>query len=493
MPKKKHSPYSPRATFFLTLSVVALITALGFLPPMEDLRTVDLFVHLKQELPTKADEALESDDLLARFDDSYQAPEEQKPEVVTPVVERTKPSVNKSQKVDSTRGATEAPVQNAPAPSKVVGKDVTPIEDFSPSGTELASFLDKLQGARNQSRPVRIAVVGDSFIEGDIFTQDLRELLQTRFGGRGVGFVPITSQVAGFRQTVGHSFSGWSTSSIVSKPNKGKYLLSSYLYTPSSDRSTVRYKGATVRRYLDSFSRARFLFVHKGKNAAKIEVQTNEGESQTFTAYPSSQLTQVVLVEDSIRSVSFSVVGADAGFVAYGAFLDEGRGVNVDNYSVRGNSGISMASIDGGLMQQLHEIQPIDMVIVQYGLNVVQSDVKAYTLYQTQMQRVVSHLKNTIPGVVILVLGIPDRTRRTGEGWVTMPGVEAMAKAQRALAQSTGVLYWSTLDAMRARGGMSKFVERGWAAKDYTHLSARGGREIGRALYDALMNELDNR
>ncbi len=32
-------------------------------------------------------------------------------------------------------------------------------------------------------RPVRIAYFGDSFIEADIFTADLREMLQQEFGG----------------------------------------------------------------------------------------------------------------------------------------------------------------------------------------------------------------------------------------------------------------------------------------------------------------------
>lgn len=58
-------------------------------------------------------------------------------------------------------------------------------------------------------RPVRIAVLGDSFIEGDIITADLREQLQNLCGGRGVGFVPFASPLAKFRGTVLHSFSNW--------------------------------------------------------------------------------------------------------------------------------------------------------------------------------------------------------------------------------------------------------------------------------------------
>ena len=38
-----------------------------------------------------------------------------------------------------------------------------------------------------------MAVVGDSYIEGDIFTQDPRELFQDAYGGEGVGCVNMHS------------------------------------------------------------------------------------------------------------------------------------------------------------------------------------------------------------------------------------------------------------------------------------------------------------
>ena len=55
------------------------------------------------------------------------------------------------------------------------------IEDFgTPDSSRLRAFYDTLLCAR---RPVRIAVLGDSFIEGDILTADLRERLQQAYGG----------------------------------------------------------------------------------------------------------------------------------------------------------------------------------------------------------------------------------------------------------------------------------------------------------------------
>ena len=66
--------------------------------------------------------------------------------------------------------------------------DMTCIEDYGDSsGRGMAAFYRALDEASR--RPVRIAYFGDSFIEGDILTADLRALLQTRYGGCGVGYV----------------------------------------------------------------------------------------------------------------------------------------------------------------------------------------------------------------------------------------------------------------------------------------------------------------
>ena len=57
------------------------------------------------------------------------------------------------------------------------------IEDYT---TDQVGLI-QLRNALAQGSMARIAVVGDSYIEGDIFTQDLREKLQSTYGGEGVG------------------------------------------------------------------------------------------------------------------------------------------------------------------------------------------------------------------------------------------------------------------------------------------------------------------
>lgn len=92
---------------------------------------------------------------------------------------------------------------------------MTCIEDYSDSTMRgMTPFYRALDEIQSKGRVVRIAVFGDSFIEADIFTADLREMLQKRFGGCGVGFVTITSMTSGYRPTVRHSFGGWSSHAV---------------------------------------------------------------------------------------------------------------------------------------------------------------------------------------------------------------------------------------------------------------------------------------
>ena len=49
--------------------------------------------------------------------------------------------------------------------------------------------LRHLKVAVQSGALARIGIIGDSYIEGDIMVQNLREMLQDRFGGNGVGYM----------------------------------------------------------------------------------------------------------------------------------------------------------------------------------------------------------------------------------------------------------------------------------------------------------------
>lgn len=365
-------------------------------------------------------------------------------------------------------------------PAPVQEGSIVPIRDYSPDGAMLHGFSGKLASVGNMRRPLRIGFMGDSFIEGDLLTSDFRELMQNRYGGGGVGFVPITSQVAGFRQTVGHKFGKWKQSSIVNSKGSG-FTISAFNFTPSED-SYVEYKGSRSKKHLDRFGRARLLFISKGRSVIRATV--NGEEEFLFNTDPLESLQEVQLDGD-FQSIRYQVSDVE-GFTAYGVFLENPTGVSVDNFSVRGNPGTVMGRINPALSEQFSKLSPYDLIILQYGLNVVSSQVTDYSTYRKQMTAVVNHIKRCFPGVAILIMSVGDRATRSNGAFVTMPGIRAMVQTQEQVARDCGVLFWNTYDAMRAAGGMGTFVKNGWAAKDYTHISARGGRKIATALYDAV-------
>ncbi|MBO7291435.1 MAG: hypothetical protein J6U55_02510, partial [Bacteroidaceae bacterium] len=56
--------------------------------------------------------------------------------------------------------------------------DITLIEDYSTEQNGLDNLLAAIENRNSIHRPVRIAFLGDSFIEADILTQNIRLLLQ---------------------------------------------------------------------------------------------------------------------------------------------------------------------------------------------------------------------------------------------------------------------------------------------------------------------------
>ena len=123
----------------------------------------------------------------------------------------------------------------------------THIEDYSVGHIGLKRFFAALKNRDKLNRPVRVAFLGDSFIEGDIVVADLRSALQKEFGGRGVGFVPIASVAAQFRPTIEQRSEGWHTWSMLTDHEHG-YTLSGMMFEPKKDgKVTVSLK--TTNRY----------------------------------------------------------------------------------------------------------------------------------------------------------------------------------------------------------------------------------------------------
>ena len=364
-----------------------------------------------------------------------------------------------------------------------------PIEDYSDSG-RIRAFCDTLLNAR---RPVRIAFLGDSFVEGDILTADLRERLQTAFGerpGGGARFAPMASPLTAFRRTVKTQSKGWTTYNIMQRKAAPEHLrshfyISGWVSQPAAGAST-RWENTDYRQLLDSCDGARVFFL--SPRDSRVEVTLNDTLRREFDITGDAAVRQIEVTAPHVRSLAFRVLSGTEGFIGYGAIF-EGGGVVVDNYSVRSNNGQAMFWTNPSVNAQINALTGYDLVILQYGLNIMQSGVKSYTNYAAQIEKMVGFVRSCFPGAAVLVLGVSDRSTRTDAGFEPMDAIPYMLDFQRQAARNTGAAFWPTCDAMRAQGGMEQFVKNGWAGKDYTHINYAGGRRVAWALFDALNAE----
>ena len=365
---------------------------------------------------------------------------------------------------------------------------ITSIEEFRGDefDTPMHRLYEKLLAG---SEPVRVAFMGDSFVEGDILTADLRELLQDTFHGGGVGYVPVASPFTGFRQTVKTTAKGWTPYNIMQRkstpePYVNDYFVSGWV-ARATDGASTRWDMTDKRRHLTECNRARLLFI--SREPSKIILTLNDGEEREFEFDGSDVVRQIVVEEEQIRSLEMRVESGAEGFTGIGADFDSKSGLAVDNFSVRSNNGQAMFWSSASVNAQSHSMRPYDLVILQYGLNIMQADRHNYSLYGEQVEKMVRYVESCFPGAAVLVMGVSDRSQRNEQGIVPMTAAIDLSRAQREAAEKCGVAFWNTYEAMQRLGGMTAFVENGWAGKDYTHINYAGGREIARQLYYALL------
>ncbi len=367
------------------------------------------------------------------------------------------------------------------------GVEVTPIEDYD--STELTSLSKLYRKLLSPDSLVRIAVLGDSFIEADILTADLRESLQNQYGGCGAGFAPTHSTLMQYRSTIKTKASGWNSYNVMQyrstpEPYKSHYSVSGWVSRPSNE-ATTRWETSSVRDNLDSCMCVRVHFL--ALKDASVEISINDEQSRVFDIKGGDMLRQIELHQSNIRSVTMRVVSGEDGFIGYGAHFDGETGVVVDNYSVRSNNGQAMFWTSPAINAQIDKsLGGYDLVILQYGLNIMQSGVNKYSSYSAQVEKMISFSQKCFPKATILVMGVSDRSMKKDGSYQPMSEAESLTAYQRQAAQNMGVCFWDTHSAMQSQGGMSRFVANGWAAKDYTHINHGGGRQIAWALVDAV-------
>ena len=393
------------------------------------------------------------------------------------------------------------------------GIDLDPTQEATAGiyqGTaSLHPFFKKLHAREGQ---IRIAYYGDSSIEGDLICMTFRDSLQQRYGGKGVGFVPLTSIHPGFRRSIHQAASNnWSRNIVGGKNYKklprgisGEYFTPRYtpllpdtingdsMPPPLDATYWATFKASKFFAKTQEFERARLFFGRSKIDSTKLQmgslsVRTNEAK-QNFTLKPKQAVNDLLILDtltDRIR-LDFSV---PADFPLYGLSLESEKGIFVDNFPLRGSDGGSLKEIPKSILGEFQEKIGYDLIIFQFGLNVMNAKLKDYSWYQKKMETLIRHYQEAMPGVPILVVGISDKGTKINGRMQTEPSVPRITEAQRAAAQKCGVAFFSLYEAMGGNGTMVDWVEKQrprLANQDYTHFNFKGARKISNLLIEHL-------
>ena len=437
--------------FWLTLCVVLILFGMYYLPTgsigEKQLRRIDILADLRP------DEATEEDSLSA--DTLFTVP------------------IQKPEFVDTCKTG------------------ITCIEDYADSTTRgMTPFYEALAGHDTLPRPVRIAYFGDSFIEGDIFTSDFRALMQEHFGGKGAGFIDITSQTYGFRPTVGHAFSGWESHQYTDSTgfDRGKQGINQRYFIPQGTAYVELSGKPNYLTHLDTCGVSTLFCLQTDTVATLLTTLINKKKAGQHIIKPSPAV-QAIHVEGNIGRIRWTIPPSPRALY-YGIAMDDPTGISVDNFSLRGSGGISLQSIPGHHLRQFNAVRPYDLIVLQYGLNVATKRGKNYDGYLQGMKQVISHLKECFPQAGILIIGVGDRAYKDENGELhTMPGVKNLVRYQQRLAAESHVAFWNLYTAMGGEGSMPRLVEAKpqMANYDYTHINFKGGRHLAQILYETMV------
>ena len=361
-------------------------------------------------------------------------------------------------------------------------KPEPPIDEAVPADNRyLSRFLAALDETADHT--VRVVHYGDSQIEEDRMTMTLRRALQARYGGGGVGLVPLhqtiptrtLSQVLtvnGVRQTTRQG------------PQRN------LVYGPKNQRRTDGMYGVmgqvAVIGKPDSLALA---FAPMGKknysesyfNRLRIWADGEFTGSLRGVQIPLDRRSTTLVLPDSTTRCTLGIVGAGN---IYGISLETETGVIVDNIPMRGSIGTVFTDIDSAQLADFYRETDTRLIIMQFGGNAIPHNEKPGTIQGvvSSLRKQVRYLQQCAPEADILFVGPGDMCTLIDGQMTTYPLLPYMDHLLQKMAAQEHIAYFSLYRAMGGRDSMLRWQKNGWAGSDGVHFTRRGAEIAGEKL-----------
>jgi lysophospholipase L1-like esterase len=242
--------------------------------------------------------------------------------------------------------------------------------------------------------------------------------------------------------------------------------------------------------YLTQFNSPTLLYGNSTNKEAMISYSI--GKDTIYKKLNGDNPLNTLKLADNLKSVKINFINAE-NVPVYGLNFDNGKGVHVDNFSNRGNSGLPISMFNVEMMQEFNDKLHYNLVVLQYGTNVLNYGSYDYYWYEKRMTKVVKHIKQCFPGVAVLIVSTADKSTKYDLEMKTDSAVVPLAMAQKKYAVKSEAGFIDLYTLMGGDGSMIKWVDAvpSKANKDYTHFNYIGSKEIAKLIFNQIKEGYD--
>lgn len=351
--------------------------------------------------------------------------------------------------------------------------------------------------SKAKTERVRVMHYGDSQIEGERITAQIRDKMQRLWGGGGPGLfpvIPVAPKLSVIVETTGEWYRnvGFGPRDTTIKHNLYGPLMSYAIY---NDKDTSEHKiiiSPNAKAYVTAKNFDKFL-IYYGLMEGKCSYTISQ-ENQILKSGILEPVKWAYIEVSVSNQAPVNVTFKGNSPMIYALSLEKsGKGVIVDNIPMRGASGTDFTKQNKSFFRStLQTFQP-GLLILQFGGNVLPylDDEKECKNYGRWISSQLKYLKSLLPETAILFIGPSDMSTKINGEYQTYPLLECVRDELKKAALENGCMFWDMYLNMGGYNSMIKWVEADppLAGKDYTHFTLSGTKKISEMLWQAIENE----
>lgn len=347
---------------------------------------------------------------------------------------------------------------------------------------------------KQQVQQLSIFHIGDSHIQADLLTREVRKGMQSRFGnaGRGLVFPHGVAKTNGAPSVRSSATGYWDAGRNVQPIYRPRTGVAGFFLgtTTSNARLMLRVTNADSVEYpfnrlgIFRFSASNAYALNVG-DSAKPYLYVNGNTPEIAPGFVSLKLpskTNYVILENDRQYPM-------ANYMSYSGFVLENGNPGI-LYHVAGVNGAQYGSYaQAPLFAPQSQALGAQLIIISLGTNEAFAPKFDSVQMLKDIDSLVTQLQNQNPAAVFILTTPPDCFKRVK---YPQPNLPKMVDIIKQYAANNGLACWDMFEATGGYGSAKSWRKYGLMARDGVHFQKAGYALQGQLLLDALLNAYDN-